>query len=162
MRRVVRAGQTMSQAMQAVADECSSPIADEFGDCYEQQNLGLSPEAALRDLARRTELLEVKIFVVALSVHREAGGNLSVLLERLAEVIRERYRIRGQIRTFTAEGKLQAKILLALPFVVLLALLLTSPDYAKLLFHYPWLLIGMVIADMIGALWLRTIINFDF
>src|SRR5262249_35160373 len=65
MSRVIRAGQTMSQALQAVADEFDAPIAAEFSYCYEQQNLGLSPELALRDLARRTGVVEMKIFVLA-------------------------------------------------------------------------------------------------
>jgi len=81
-----------------VADEFSPPIADEFGFCYDQQNLGLSPEASMRDLARRTGLLELKIFVLAVMVHRQTGGNLSELLEKLATVIRHRYRIRGRSR----------------------------------------------------------------
>jgi tight adherence protein B len=148
--------------MLAVADEFSDPIADEFLYCYEQQNLGLTPELALRDLAKRTGLLEIKIFVVSVTVHREAGGNLSQLLDRLATVVRDRYRIRGQIRAFTAEGKLQARILLALPFVVLLALLIVAPNYLAPLFQHSWLLIGMLVVNAVGALWMRRIINFDF
>jgi tight adherence protein B len=162
MSRALRAGQTPAQALQAVADEFSDPISAEFSYCYEQQNLGLSPEAALRDLACRTDLLEIKIFVVAQSIHREAGGNLSVLLEKLSNVIRERYRIRGQIRALTAEGKLQAYILIALPFVVLGCLTVTSPDYIGLLLHYPWIIAVMIGSNILGALWMRSIINFDF
>jgi tight adherence protein B len=73
MSRTMRAGQTISQALQAVAEEFSSPIAEEFGYCYDQQNLGLSPEAAMKELARRTGLLELKIFVLAVMVHRQTG-----------------------------------------------------------------------------------------
>ena len=105
MGRVVRAGQTISQALQAVADEFPPPIAAEFAYCYEQQNLGLSPESALRDLARRTGLLEIKIFVLALLVQQQTGGNLAELLDKLSGIIRERFRIRGQIKTLTAEGR---------------------------------------------------------
>ena len=83
MGRVIRAGQTMSQALQAVADEFPPPIAGEFAYCYEQQNLGLSPETALRDLARRTGLMELKIFVLALLVQQQTGGNLAELLDKL-------------------------------------------------------------------------------
>ena len=84
MARVIRAGQTMSQALQAVADEFAQPIAAEFAYCYEQQNLGLPPETALRDLARRTGLLEIKIFVLALLVQQQTGGNLAELLDKLS------------------------------------------------------------------------------
>jgi len=76
MSRTLRSGQTMAQAFQSVADEGAPPISEEFGFCYEQQNLGLSPEAAMRDLAERTGLLELKIFVMAVMIHRQTGGNM--------------------------------------------------------------------------------------
>jgi tight adherence protein B len=162
MSRVLRAGQTMSQAMLGVADEFSDPIAEEFFYCYEQQNLGLTSEVALRDLARRTGMLEIKIFVVSVTVHRDAGGNLSQLLDKLANVIRDRYRIRGHIRALTAEGRFQAYILLALPFIVMGGMLITGPSYIRTLFEYPWVFVVMLVTNAIGALWMRMIINFDF
>ena len=130
MGRVIRAGQTMSQALQAVADEFPPPIAGEFAYCYEQQNLGLPPEAALRDLARRTGLLEIKIFVLALLVQQQTGGNLAELLDKLSDVIRERYQIRGKIKALTAEGRMQAIVLLALPPALFLIMLVMNRDYA--------------------------------
>src|SRR6516162_1790529 len=115
MARVIRAGQTMSQALLAVADEFDAPISAEFSFCYEQQNLGLSPELALRDLARRTGVLEIRIFVLALLVQQQTGGNLAEMLEKLATVVRERFRLLGKIKALTAEGRFQAAVLLALP-----------------------------------------------
>ena len=84
MSRVLRSGQTISQAMRGVADEFSQPIALEFLCCYEQMNLGLAPDLALRDMGRRCGLLEMKIFVLAVIVQRQAGGNLAELLDKLA------------------------------------------------------------------------------
>ena len=84
MARVVRAGQTLGQALLAVADEFPQPISVEFAFCYEQQNLGLPPEVAFRDLARRTGILELKIFVLAVLVQQQTGGNLAELLIKLA------------------------------------------------------------------------------
>lgn len=162
MSRVLKAGQTISQAIQGVADEFSRPIADEFAYCYEQQNLGLSPEAAMRDLSRRTGLLEIKVFVLAVTVHRQTGGNLSELLEKISTVIRQRYRIRGQIKALTAEGRLQAIILLALPPMMLLYMLVVNPDYAMTLFDFPLMLVALFGAEVIGALWMRRIVSFDF
>jgi tight adherence protein B len=162
MARTMRAGQTISQAFQAVADEFAPPIADEFGYCYDQQNLGLSPEAAMRDLARRTGVLELKIFVLAVMVHRQTGGNLSDLLTKLSAVIRERYRIRGKIKALTAEGRLQAIILLALPPLMLMIMLIINRPYAMVLFEYPALLVGMFVSMTIGGLWMHRIISFDF
>jgi tight adherence protein B len=108
MARVIRAGQTLGQALLAVADEFPQPISAEFAYCYEQQNLGLSPEVTFRDLNRRTGIIELKIFVLAVLVQQQTGGNLAELLTKLATVVRERYLIRGTIQTLTAEGRMQA------------------------------------------------------
>jgi tight adherence protein B len=162
MSRTMRAGQTMSQALQAVADEAGTPLSEEFGYCYDQQNLGMSPEAAMRDLSRRTGLLEVKIFVLAVMVHRQTGGNLSELLEKLSFVIRERYRISGMITALTAEGKLQAYVLLALPVVLLIALYIVNRPYVLELFEYPAMLLITFGFMGLGALWMNRIINFDY
>jgi tight adherence protein B len=162
MSRVVRAGQTMSQALQAAADEFAQPIAGELSYCYEQQNLGLSPEVAMRDLARRTGLLEVKIFVTAVIVQQQTGGSLAEMLDKLAHVIRQRYRIRGQIKTLTAEGRLQAIILLGLPIVMFFAFLLMLPDYEGKLLEHPVLIAITLGLELVGALWIRKIVNFDF
>jgi tight adherence protein B len=162
MSRILRSGQTISQAMLAVATEFKSPIAQEFGCCYEQQNLGLSMDVALRDLASRTGLLEVRIFVLGLLIHRRSGGNLTELLDSLASLIRERQKLRGKVRALTAEGRFQAIALLVLPIVAFLGLFLVSHDYAMKLLDYPWLLIGCAISMGFGALWIRKIVNFDF
>jgi tight adherence protein B len=162
MGRVVRAGQTMSQGLQAVADEFAQPVAGEFSYCYEQQNLGLPPEAALRDLARRTGLLEVKIFVTAVLVQQQTGGSLAEMLDKLAAVIRQRYRIRGQIRTLTAEGRAQAIVLLSLPIVMFFGFLILMPEYERRLLDHPGLIATTLGCELLGALWIRKIVNFDF
>jgi tight adherence protein B len=162
MSRVLRAGNTISQALEAVADEMPRPAAEEFSYTYEQQNLGLSPEAAMRDLARRTGLLELKVFVLAVMVQRQTGGNLAELLNKLATIIRDRYRVSGMIRAMTAEGRLQAWILLALPPFLLAAITLINRPYATVLFQYPKLLLVMVAFMTVGAVWMRRIVNFDF
>jgi tight adherence protein B len=168
MARVIRAGQTTSQGIQAVADEFDAPLAGEFSYCFEQQNLGLPPEIALRDLARRTGLLEVRIFVLALVVQQQTGGNLAELLEKLATVIRDRARIRGKIKALTAEGRMQALVLLALPPVLLLVILVLNRAYGQVLFEHQLLLCKgdllfiMFAFEALGALWIRRIVNFDF
>jgi Flp pilus assembly protein TadB len=141
MARVIRAGQTMSQALQAVADEFDPPIAGEFAYCYEQQNMGLSPDLALRDLARRSGILEIKIFVLALLVQQQTGGNLAEVLEKLAAVVRDRFRMVGKIKALTAEGRLQAVVLMGLIPFVFFALLILDRSYVQLLLDRPMLLI---------------------
>jgi tight adherence protein B len=161
MARVLRAGQSVPQAFQAVADACEDPIASEFSQCQEQQNLGLLPEITLRDLARRTGVLDVKIFVMAMLIQRQTGGNLSELLERLATLVRERVRIRRSIRTLTAEGRLQAVVLLVLPVVMFFVMRLVNRKYADILLDHSMVLLSMAGLMGMGALWIRKIVNFD-
>ena len=162
MARVVRAGQTLGQALQAVADEFPAPISLEFAYCYEQQNLGLSPEVTYRDMTRRTGVIELKIFVLAVLVQQQTGGNLSELLMKLGTVVRERYLIRGTIRTLTAEGRMQGYILAALPPLMLVLLLVLNPSYAAIHLEHPNTLMGTFGVEMLGVLWIRKIVNFDF
>ena len=151
MARVIRAGQTMSQALLAVADEFPQPIAGEFAYCYEQQNLGLSPESSFRDLGRRTGLIELKIFVLALLVQQQTGGNLAELLDKLANLIRERDRLRGMISALTAEGRLQGAVLLGLPPAMFGIMLLVNREYAAVLLQHPSLIISTLISEALGA-----------
>ena len=162
MARVLRAGQTITQAIQAVAEEFSQPISLEFLYCYEQMNLGLPAEAALRDLGRRTGLLEIKIFILAVVVHRQTGGNLAQLLDKLGHVVRERFRIRGMIKSLTAQGRFQAAILLSLPPFMFLLLFLVQPEYEKTLLQYPMMIVTALSMMLVGALWIRKVVNFDY
>ncbi len=162
MSSTLRAGQSMAQSMLAVATDFPSPIADEFMLCFEQQNLGLDPEVAMRQLARRTGLLELRIFVVAVLVQRQVGGNLSEILQGLAHVVRERFRTQALIQTLTAEGRLQAVILMALAPFLLLMMVFMNRDYMQSLLDTPMLLVAMAVLQGIGWLWIRKIVNFDF
>jgi tight adherence protein B len=161
MSRVLRAGHSIPQSMYAVADEFDAPIAAEFAYCCEQQNLGLFPEVTLRDMAQRTGLLEIKIFVMALVVQRETGGNLADLLERMAGFVRSRLRIQSTIRTLTAEARMQATVLLVMPPVMFLILFVMKRSYAMVLLTQPKLLVGTIISMIIGALWIKKIVTLD-
>ena len=162
MSSTLRAGQSMTQSMQAVAVDFPAPIAEEFMLCAEQQNLGLDPEIAMRQLSRRCGIIELKIFVVAVLVQRQVGGNLSEILQGLAHVVRERFRIMGLINTLTAEGRLQALILMALPPFLLIIMIFLNREYTQSLLDHPELLVGMGLSMGLGWLWIRKIINFDF
>lgn len=162
MSRVMRSGQTVSQAIQAVGDELTPPVSAEFMYCHEQMNLGLSTESALRELRRRTSLLEIKIFVLAVLVHRQTGGNLAELLEKLAIVVRERFRIRGKIKSLTAQGRFQAGILLALPPCMFLLLMVLHPEYEMTLLQFPAMIAAAVGLMLVGMLWIRRVVSFEF
>ncbi len=162
MARVLRSGHSVPQAFLAVADSFEPPIAGEFAHCQEQQNLGLLPEVTYRELARRTGVLEVKIFVMAMMIQRQTGGNLSEVLERLAALVRERVRLRNHVRTLTAEGRLQAVVLLVLPPVMFFVMRFINRPYADVLLEHPGLIAAMIASMGLGALWIRKIIQFDF
>jgi tight adherence protein B len=159
--RAVRAGQTIPAALQIIAEDFEAPVRDEFALCYEQQNLGMSRESALRGLARRSGVMELQIFVVALLVQARSGGDLVELLDNLAAMVRKRLQLRERIRVLTGEGRLQATVLMVLPVAALATLLTTSPDYASVLVQRPWLLIGSAGMQAVGCLWIRHILNLE-
>jgi tight adherence protein B len=162
MARVLRSGHSVPQAFQSVADSFEPPIAGEFAHCQEQQNLGLLPETTYRELSRRTGVLEIKIFVMAMLIQRQTGGNLSEVLERLAALVRERVRLRNHVRTLTAEGRLQAVVLLVLPPIMFFVMRFINRPYADVLLDHTGLLAAMMASMAVGALWIRKIIQFDF
>jgi tight adherence protein B len=159
--RGLRSGQTIGQAMRAISDEVSSPLAEEFAYCWEQQNLGLTPEASLKELAKRTGILEIKIFVVALTINASSGGNLSLLLEKLSVVIRERDKMQDKVMALTAEGRMQAYMLVALPFGLAAMISVVNPTYILPLLDYKSVVAGMILWMGVGVMWMQSIIHFD-
>src|SRR5262249_33127280 len=151
MARAVRAGQTVPGAFQIIADEFKPPISDEFWRCYEQQNLGMSADAALRDLARRSPVMELRILVVALLVQSRSGGNLIELLTSLANMVRKRLRLQQRMKALTGEARMQAVVLIILPIIAFVAVMFLSREYANALLERPWLLGGTACSVLIGA-----------
>ena len=162
MSRAVRAGQTMAGAMSLVATQLKAPISDEFACCCEQQNYGLSRDVTLQELARRTGVVELQLFVVAMLVHGASGGNPVEILDNLSDVIRKRVRLSGKVKALTSEGRLQAVILSILPIGAFVAIYILNPSYAQLLLDRPRLLGGVVISEVLGVLWIRRIVNFKY
>jgi tight adherence protein B len=162
MSRAVRAGQTIPGAMGLIGTQLKAPISEEFSVCCEQQNLGLPHDVALQELARRTGVMELQLFVVAMLVHRTAGGNPVEILDNLSEVIRKRVRLVGKARSATSEGRLQAVVLTILPMGAFVALFVLNRPYAQILIDRPWLIAGVIVSQILGGLWIRRIVNFDF
>jgi tight adherence protein B len=162
MARSLRAGQTLEQALQSIAREFGSPLGPEFSFCFEQQNLGLPTETAYRELAQRTGLMEVRIMVVAILVQQQSGGNLAELLDKLATVVRDRFRMLGKIRTLTAESKFQSLLLMALPPLMFVVLFVVKKSYIIVLLDHPSVLIAVVLMQIVGALWIHRIANFRY
>ncbi len=161
MARVIRAGQSVPQALQAVADSLEGQLAAEFSRCQKQQSLGLRPEATFQELAERTGILEMRIFVMAMVLQRQTGGNLSEILTRLATLVRERLRLHRQVRALTAEGRLQGLTLVILPFVLFAALMVVNRNYAEVILQLPQLLLATVALMAAGVFWIRRITRFE-
>jgi tight adherence protein B len=162
MSRAVRAGQTMSGAMALIGTQLKPPLSEEFATCCEHQNLGLPQDVALEELARRTGVMELQLFVVAMLVHRTAGGNPVEILDNLSEVIRKRVRLVGKARAATSEGRLQAVVLTVLPIGAFAALFILNRSYAQILIDRPYLIAAVLVSELVGGLWIRRIVNFDF
>jgi tight adherence protein B len=160
--RAVRSGQTVPAALRIIAEDFDPPISTEFALCYEQQNLGISRETALRKLATRSNIMELQIFVVALLVQARSGGNLVELLENLAAMIRKRLSMTDRVRALTGEGRVQAMVLIVLPVAVLVGIIVFAPEYASELLKRPWLLAGTAVAQALGAFWIRRVVNFQY
>jgi tight adherence protein B len=135
--RALRAGHAFSGALKMVADEMGDPVGSEFDKTLNEINFGVGVAEALKNLANRVDCIDLKFFVIAVVIQRETGGNLAEILENIARIIRERFKLYGRIRILAAEGKLSAIILTALPFVTALVLFLANPEYIQILTRDP-------------------------
>jgi tight adherence protein B len=132
--RSVRAGHSFTSGLEMVATDLPEPAAGEFRVVFDEQRFGLPVRDALMNLCTRIPLLDVRLFVTALLVQKETGGNLAEILDNLSHVIRERFRIVGEVRVRTAQGRLTAVILMIIPVAMLGLLHVVNPEYANLLF----------------------------
>ena len=130
----LRAGISFSSALQIVADESPEPIRSEFAVVVEEQSLGIEMREALANLAKRVDTVDIKFFVTAIVLQRDTGGNLTEVLENTSRLIRDRFRILGDIKTFTTQGRLTGWILTCLPLGIAIFMVAVAPDY----FHKMW------------------------
>jgi tight adherence protein B len=164
MSGALRAGFSLQQALGAVAQDAKPPASEEFRRTMAEVRLGSPLSAALDALSDRLGIIDFEWTVLAIQIQREVGGNLAEILEIISETIRERARLKRQISTLTAEGKLSAYVLGCLPFAMGGLLMLQSPDYLTPLFHDPiglFMIGGGLVGIAVGALWMRQIINIE-
>jgi tight adherence protein B len=162
--RAIRAGHPLSSGLKMVADETREPIAGEFRRAFEEQRFGLPFEDAILAMADRVTLVDVRILVTAILIQREVGGNLAEVLDNLASVIRARFVIRRQLRTYTAQGRMSGYVLAVLPIAVGTIIYLLNPTYIGILFTDPMgklMLATASVMQIIGFLWIRNIVNID-
>lgn len=163
--RAVRAGHAFTTGLDLIAKEMPSPVSEEFQRTYEQQNLGLPIRDAFENFMRRIPLTDVRIFVTALMIQRESGGNLAEILDNLSSVIRERFKLMRQIRVYTAQGRLSLYVLVAIPPLMGLMLFLIRPEYIMRLFNDPLgnkFLIAGIILQVMGYFVIRKIMQPKF
>lgn len=162
MARALRAGHTITSSIEMVAAEGSEPVASEFRRVFEEQNFGLPLREAMLNLADRVPLPDVSFLVTAILVQKETGGNLAEVLDKTAVVIRERFRLRGQLRVYTAQGRLTGWILAVLPFIMFVLLSLANPAYMRILWTDPvgkMLIYFGVVWMIIGGWIIRRVID---
>jgi tight adherence protein B len=162
--RALRAGHAFQSALGMVAEELPEPVGPEFRKTFEQQNFGLPLNDALNELAERTGLVDVRFFVTAVAIQRETGGNLAEILDNLANVVRERFKLLRQVRVHTAHGRITGFVLLALPAALGVVLSVISPDHMHPLFIERLgrlMLAGAVVMQTIGFFWIRQVIKIE-
>jgi len=162
--RAIRAGHAFQTAMGMVADELPSPVGVEFKKAFEQQNFGLPLREVLDQMAERVPHLDVKFFVTAVTIQRETGGNLAEILDNLAHVVRERFKILRQVRVHTAHGRFTSYVLLALPVALAVALMFINPEHMNLLFQErmgQMMILGAIVMQTIGYVWIRKVIKIE-
>ncbi len=160
----IRSGYSVLQAMEAVAREMGPPVAEEFDRVVREVQLGLSMEDALDNLLRRVTSDDLDLMITAIKVQREVGGNLAEVLDAISFTIRERVRIKGEIRALTATGRMSGYVISFLPIGVTLFIYFVNPTFITQLVEDPcgWIMIGIAVLGIIsGFLVIRKIVNIE-
>jgi tight adherence protein B len=162
--RALKAGHAFATGLKMVADEMPEPIGPEFRKTFDEQNFGLPLKDSLTNLTVRIPLLDVRFFSTAVLIQRETGGNLAEILENLAHVVRERFKILRQVRVYTAHGRLTGYVLLALPVFLMIALSFINPEHMQLLFREKighMLLGAAAVMQVVGYLWIKQVVKIE-
>jgi tight adherence protein B len=162
--RAMRAGHAFSVSLEMLHKEFPDPVSSEFRRTFEEQNLGLPLDVALEKLGKRVPLIDVHFFVSAVLLQKRTGGNLAELLENLAYLIRERFKLRGQVRAISAHGRISGMVLSMIPMVVAIMMFYTNPDYIMFFVNDPTGKIMLVVCiglQFLGFLTIRKIIDID-
>jgi tight adherence protein B len=162
--RAIRAGHPLSAGIQMVGQDMAEPVAGEFRTIFEEQRFGVPFPDALMGMVDRIDLVDVRIFTTAVLVQREVGGNLSEILDNISQTIRARFKIRRQLRTYTAQGRMSGIVVGSMPIVVGLLFYAINPDYIRVLFEHPLgrVMLAMAITlQIFGYLWIRKVVNIE-
>ena len=162
MSQALRAGHSLANAILLIGQQLPDPVGTEFLRVFHEQNLGIKIEEALKDMAKRVGLMDVRFFVTAVLIQRQTGGDLAEVLDNISSVIRDRIKLFGTVKALTAEGRLSGYVLLALPVVVFILELVINPTYANVMFDDPigqYMLIGAAVSQVLGLAMIQKIVN---
>jgi tight adherence protein B len=163
--RALKAGHTFTTGLAMVAEEMPAPIGPEFKLLYDQQNYGMPLPDALKEFARRVLLLDARFFVTAVLIQRESGGNLSEILDNIATVIRDRFRVKRQIRTVSAHARMTGFVLIGVPPALAFALFVMNPNHLRTLTGSTLgmqLIYAAVILQVLGTLTIRKMVRLEY
>jgi tight adherence protein B len=163
--RALRAGHAFTTGVEMVGHELPDPVGAEFRLMYDRQNFGMPVPDTLRDFAERVPIIDARFFATAVLTQREAGGNLSEVLDNLASVIRERFKVKRQVRVVTAHGRMTGWVLSALPPALAFALFLINPKQMMILVRDPLgvqMIIVAIVLQVIGTLIIRKLVNIEY
>ena len=163
--RALRAGHAFTTGLGMVADEIPAPVGQEFRRLYDEQNFGMSLPDAMRAMAKRVPVLDARFFVTAVLTQRESGGNLSEVLDNLASVMRERFKLKRQIRVVSAHGRISAWVLSCLPPALAGVLFLLSPDFMRILWEDPLgvqLVMIAVALQIVGTFIISRLVRIEY
>ena len=132
--RALRSGHSLSSGLHLVVTEMPAPISTQFAHAYEEQNLGIPIETALKNMLKRMPNMDLKFFITAVVIQRQAGGDMAEILDKISYIIRERFKIMGQVQALTGEGRISGVVLMVLPIALFFAVYYLNPDYIMLLF----------------------------
>jgi tight adherence protein B len=160
--RALRAGNSLASGLNAVASEMPQPIAGEFRTVYDEQNLGLPIDQALRNMLQRIPNMDLQFFVTAVSIQRQAGGDLAEILGKISSLVRERFKILGQVKALTGEGRMSGVVLMALPIGLFGAVYVLNRSYVMMLFEEELgrkMIYAAIAAQFVGGYVIHRIVN---
>jgi tight adherence protein B len=162
--RSIRAGHAFATGLKVVAEEGQDPVASEFRQVFEEQKFGLPLDESLLGLADRIDLVDVRIFVTAILVQRDVGGNLAEILDKISYTIRERFMIQRQIRVYSAQGRMTGYLLAALPILVGIMIYALNSEYMSILFEEPIgraMIAQAILLQLVGFFFIRRIVDIE-
>jgi len=163
--RALRAGHALTTGLSMVAEEMQQPIGAEFQTLYDQQNFGLPLSQALRNFAERIPSLDARFFVTAVLTQKEAGGNLSEVLDNLSSIIRDRFKVKRQVRVISAHGRITGWVLSALPTALALFFCVMNPDKYSNFYRDPFgiqMIAGALLLQLVGVFIIKKIVNIEY